>query len=71
MVDIKDRKCVTCNVKVPCFNYPNEKQAFYCASCKSENMVDTKLENVSYVIEEDHVSIIQMNQKHYISFHVN
>jgi len=40
MVDIKPKKCITCKIKQPISNYPNEEKAVYCASCKLENMVD-------------------------------
>ena len=36
------RKCITCKKTRPSYNYPNEKQPLYCASCKLENMVDVK-----------------------------
>ena len=42
MVDIENKKCITCNLKIPIFKYPNEKQPLYCTSCKLENMIDIK-----------------------------
>ena len=40
MVDIKNKKCINCNNKIPNFNYENEKKALYCKDCKLENMID-------------------------------
>ena len=41
MVHIKD-KDVSCHIKQPFFNYPNEKQPFYCNDGKKCGMVDIK-----------------------------
>ena len=40
MVSIIDKKCITCNLNIPSFNYPNEQHAFYCNDCKKYGMVD-------------------------------
>ena len=32
--------CITCNSKYASFNYPNEKEALYCKSCKTCNMIN-------------------------------
>lgn len=40
MVDVKNKKCITCNKKIPNFNYPNEKTPLYCGDCKKDNMID-------------------------------
>jgi len=40
MVDVKNKKCITCNKKQPFINYPNEKIPLYCGDCKLEGMVD-------------------------------
>ena len=42
MIDIRSRKCITCNKKHPTFNYPDEEKPLFCSSCKLENMVDVK-----------------------------
>jgi len=42
MIDIKNPKCINCNLKVPVFNYPDEKRAIYCGDCKKADMVDIK-----------------------------
>ena len=45
MVDVSSKKCITCNLKQPCFNYPNEKQPLYCNNCKQcgmDNIRDKK-----------------------------
>jgi hypothetical protein len=39
MINIKARLC-ECNSSQPIFNYPSEKKAYYCNSCKKEGMVD-------------------------------
>ena len=41
MIDIK-KKNVKFNEEVQIFNYPNEKQALYCGSCKLDDMIDVK-----------------------------
>ena len=41
MIDVKHRKCVTCRMKRPVYNYENEKGK-YCVTCKSEGMVDVE-----------------------------
>ena len=38
--NIKDKRCITCNLKIPNFNYPNEKQALFCNDCKQCGMVN-------------------------------
>ena len=40
MLDIRTKECITCNLKIPCYNYPNEKQPFYCNDFKKSGMVD-------------------------------
>ena len=42
MIDIKNPKCINCNLKVPAFNYPDEKRPIYCGDCKMVDMVDIK-----------------------------
>ena len=40
MVNIIIKKCITCNLKQPCFNYKDEEKALYCAACELKIMVD-------------------------------
>ena len=47
------------------------KKPIYYASCKLEGMVDVIYKNVSYVIVQHQISIIQMKNKHYIVLHVS
>ena len=42
MIDIKNKKCIGCNNKIPHFNYKNETKAEFCGDCKLENMIDIK-----------------------------
>ena len=70
MVDII-HKCIKCNKKVQIIITQIKNKKLYCASCKLKDMVDIKDKNVSYVIVQDHISIIQMNKKQYIVLHVN
>jgi len=42
MVNIKNKKCIKCNIKQPVFNYKNEKNALYCRNCRLENMINIK-----------------------------
>ena len=35
-------KCITCNLKQPAFNLPDEKKALYCGDCKEVGMIDIK-----------------------------
>ena len=40
MEDIKNKKCITCNLKQPYFNYPEEDKPLYCSKFRLNNMVD-------------------------------
>ena len=40
MVNIIYKKCLTCNLKQPCFKYPNENM--FCGDCKTCHMIDIK-----------------------------
>ena len=40
MVDSKHKPCITCKLKQPYLNYPNEKQPPYCNACKKCGMID-------------------------------
>ena len=40
MINIKSKKCITCNIKRPSFNYKNEKILLYCRDCKLNDMID-------------------------------
>jgi len=40
MIDIKNKKCVSCCKKQATFNIPNEKTALYCGSCKLDGMIN-------------------------------
>jgi len=42
MVDIRNKKCIKCNIKIPNFNYRNEKAVLYCADCKLPDMIDIR-----------------------------
>ena len=42
MIDIKNKKCITCNIKRSNFNYVNESKALYCSDCKLDDMIDIK-----------------------------
>ena len=42
MVDLINKKCITCDLKHASFNYSNEKQALYCNDCKTCGMVDVE-----------------------------
>ena len=42
MINIKDKKCKKCTIKIPTFNYNGEKIALYCGDCKLPNMIDVK-----------------------------
>ena len=46
MIDVKSKKCISCNLKHPRFNYPNEKQIIYRNDCNKCGMVDIKNKNV-------------------------
>ena len=39
MVDMENKKFITCNLRIPSFNYPNEAQILYCKDCKKCGMV--------------------------------
>ena len=42
MIDAKNKKCTTCNLKQPTYNYPNETHRLYCSDCKLDETVDVK-----------------------------
>jgi hypothetical protein len=42
MVNIKDKKCIVCKLKIPVFNLPGQKTATHCSGCKLEGMIDIK-----------------------------
>lgn len=42
MVDIKSKKCITCNITRPTFNSPGKTVALYCNGCALPGMVDIK-----------------------------
>mgnify|MGYP000651606851 CR=1 FL=1 len=35
-------KCITCNLKQPAFNLPDQKKGLYCFDCKTDNMINIK-----------------------------
>ena len=35
-------RCVTCDLKQPTYNHPNEENALYCNDCKNCGMIDIK-----------------------------
>ena len=49
MLNIINKKSITCNSKLPCFKYTNEKQALYCNDCKKCGMIHI-IKDVSHVI---------------------
>jgi uncharacterized protein YajQ (UPF0234 family) len=42
MVDIKNKRCIKCNIKQALYNYKHEKITLYCNNCKLPDMVDVK-----------------------------
>jgi hypothetical protein len=42
MVNIRSKKCIICNDKIPNFNYKNESKALYCNDCKLPDMINIK-----------------------------
>jgi hypothetical protein len=41
-VDLKNKKCIQCELKQPNYNLPNEKVGKYCFDCKTDLMIDVK-----------------------------
>ena len=41
MVNVADKKCITCNKHQPYFNLP-ELKPVYCTNCKKDGMIDVK-----------------------------
>jgi len=39
---IMPSKCITCNLKRPSFNLPDQKNGLYCSDCKKDGMIDVK-----------------------------
>ena len=35
-------KCITCDLKQPAFNLPDQKKRLYCFDCKTDDMIDIK-----------------------------
>ena len=71
MIDIKNKKCIKCNLKQPHFNYPNKQKGLYCKSCKLEDMADIVTKRCITCNLKNHISIIQMKKKQYIANHAN
>ena len=44
MTDIIHKKCITCNITQPKFNYKNKKKALYCKDCKLENKLEISVD---------------------------
>jgi hypothetical protein len=42
MINIISKQCITCNDKIPTFNFKNNKIASYCGDCKLTDMIDVK-----------------------------
>ena len=42
MIDVKNKKCIKCNLKQPAFNLPTESKGLYCFDCKLDGMIDVK-----------------------------
>ena len=42
MIDVKNPKCITCNLKRPYFNIPTESKGLYCFDCKKPDMINVK-----------------------------
>lgn len=42
MVNVKDRKCDLCKIKIPIYNFPGETKGIYCRACSLPGMVDVK-----------------------------
>ncbi len=40
MINIKNKKCITCLIKQSTFNYKDEKKALYCGDCKLTDMIN-------------------------------
>ena len=39
---IMPSKCITCDLKQPAFNLPDQKKRLYCFDCKTDDMIDIK-----------------------------
>jgi hypothetical protein len=42
MVDLKNKKCISCNKTQPNFGYENDNTPTYCSKCKLKGMIDLK-----------------------------
>jgi EsV-1-7 cysteine-rich motif len=42
MINVKDKKCIICDITQPIFNYEYENKALYCKKCKKDDMIDVK-----------------------------
>ena len=41
MINVKNKKCITCNKHQPCYNLP-ELKPLYCTNCKEDDMINVK-----------------------------
>jgi hypothetical protein len=42
MMNVKDKKCIVCELILPTYNVKGESTALYCANCKTDDMVNVK-----------------------------
>jgi hypothetical protein len=40
MINVRDKKCIMCNEKIPLFNYENQTKATHCKNCAKDGMID-------------------------------
>ena len=68
MVNSIDKRCITCNLEVPMYNYPNATQRLFCRSFKLEDMIDIenkrcitcniKQPHYNYPNEKEHFTVV-------------
>ena len=71
MIDVINKKCVTCMLKQPNFNSPNEKKHYIVRYVNQMIQFVSNQKSVSHVIHNIQVSIIHMKKKHNSALHVN
>jgi hypothetical protein len=59
MVDVVNKKCITCLQKQPNWNYPG-LQSQYCGDCKLESMIQPNF--LQFYFRHDHKSIDLMDE---------
>ena len=45
MINVKNKRCITCNIQKAIYNLPKETKALYCSECKTSVMINIRNSN--------------------------